>query len=359
MKKALSFNDVLVVPGFTDMPSRKEELGGPCLDVTFMGEKLKLPILSAPMDTVTNAKLAIELHKAGGLACLHRFQPIGDNVKELKDVTDTSGRSPIVSVGLQDDERLEALVRAGANKVLLDVAHGGMQSVADWIFKTSSKYPELYLMVGNFATNNQIDMVIYNSNSEELHRKGRLALRVGVGGGSACTTRIKTGCGMPTLASLLDIGNKDYENKNVVGDGGFKTPGDIVKGLAAGASVVMLGSMLAGTEESPGELIQELGQYEKGTGFHQTTGRFMKKFRGSAATSSYKDQGKEWATAEGEEFLIPYKGSLKSVLSEIEGGLRSGMTYVGANNLTELQNNATFVEITNNGWLESQAHGKK
>jgi len=341
MKKALAFDDVLIVPGFSSIKSRRDV----DLSVDFMGEKLTLPVLSAPMDTVTNTTLAIELHKAGGLATLHRFQPIGSNVKEFLDVTEATGRSPIVSVGLNDSERLDALVYVGANKVLLDVAHGGMKVNSEWIFNVNSKYPHLYLMVGNFSIARQIEMIVYEANAEDLNE--RLVWRVGVGGGSACTTRVKTGCGMPTLASIMDFAAQD-NNEIIIGDGGFKTPGDVAKGLAAGASVVMLGGMLAGTDESPGE--QTLG----GLGAVP-----RKKFRGSAAASSYKDQVKEWSTAEGEEFYIPLKGPVKNILAEIEGGLRSALSYVGASNLTEFRKNATFVEVTSNGHAESSAHGKK
>ncbi len=354
MKKALSFNDVLIVPGYTSSKSRKDV----SLAVDFMGEKLTLPVLSAPMDTVTNAELAIALHKAGGLACLHRFQSIGDNVREFIAVTNKSGRSPVVSVGLNDSERLAALISAGANKVLLDVAHGGMLSVVEWTKTAQDNYPDLHIMLGNFSAPGQLLPMI----DAGLHGQ-KIVLRLGVGGGSACTTRIKTGCGVPTLASVMMFKDSPL-NAVLVADGGMKSPGDVCKALAAGANIVMLGGMLAGTYESPGMLHYQTTKgyktVDNGPGDPEFNEKnLFKSFRGSAAASSYKDQGKEWATAEGEEFLVPYKGSLKSVLSEIEGGLRSCMTYVGATNLTELAKNATFIEITNNGWEESKAHGKK
>lgn len=349
MKKALSFNDVLLVPGYSSIASRKDV----DLSVEFMGEKLTLPILSAPMDSVTNDKLAIELHRAGGLATLHRFQSIGDNIREFEEIVEVTGKRPIVSVGLNDEKRLDDLVRNGANKVLLDVAHGGMSANAEWASSVATKYPNLHVMIGNFSTAAQIHAIL----SHMKNKPASLSWRMGVGGGSACTTRIKTGCGMPTLASIIDSqGYHGTWEPNIVGDGGFKTPGDIAKGLAAGANVVMLGSMLAGTTESPGEkLLRHIQTTPSGLQEFEV----FKKYRGSAAASSYKDQGKDWACAEGEEFTIPYKGSVKNVLAEIEGGLRSALAYVGAKNLTEFRDYATFVEITNNGWEESKAHGKK
>lgn len=354
MKKALSFNDVLIVPGFTTTKSRKDV----SLAVDFMGEKLTLPVLSAPMDTVTSTELAMALHAAGGLACLHRFQPIAEQCVQFAKVKYDSAIAPIVAVGLNDNERLSALIQTGANKILLDVAHGGMQSVVDWTKEIQAKYPHVYIMLGNFSSPAQIIPMI------DAGLKGdKIVLRLGVGGGSACTTRIKTGCGVPTLSSVMWFKDSPIKNAVTVADGGMKTPGDICKALAAGASVVMLGGMLAGTDESPGKTVVKgatmWDRAEHSDTAEPLNGEKFKSFRGSAAASSYKDQGKEWATAEGEEFLIPYKGSVKNVLAEIEGGLRSAMTYVGVDTLTELAKNATFVEVTNNGYEESKAHGKK
>lgn len=373
MNKALSFQDVLLVPQFSKISSRKDV----DLSAEFMGEKLTLPVLSAPMDSVTNASLATELHKAGGLACLHRFQDIQSNINEFKSVYTASGRSPIVSVGLNDIERMEALYDAGANKFLLDIAHGAQESVVNFSTTFLKKYKDCHLMIGNFSTFKQIQTT-FDSIPKNSTNVSKLWFRLGIGGGSACTTRIKTGCGMPTLASILDCNSLVH----VCGDGGFKTSGDIAKGIAAGASVVMLGSMLAGTDESPGDLYAShrdfsnrrilsvkdgLASLEVGNDDSQSLSKHFKaidtltlkkKYRGSAAASSYKDQGKEWASAEGEEFLIPYKGSVVNVLADIEASLRSSMTYLGASNLTEFRNNATFVEITNAGMIESGPHGK-
>ncbi len=339
MLKALSFSDVLILPSFSDINSRKDV----DLTVNFMGEQLRLPILSAPMDTVTGTELAIELQKLGGLACLHRFQPIGDNVAQFEKVRLDSGLGPVVSVGLNDWERADALVEAGANKFILDVAHGGQLQVAHFAEVFLYRYKDCHLMLGNFSTETQISKVI-NSSAELIDyaslRSSPLSWRIGVGGGSACTTRIKTGCGMPTLASVI---NASCLRTPLVADGGMKTSGDIAKALAAGSTVVMLGGMLGGTTEAPGDLVD--GE--------------SKKFRGSAAASSYKDQGKDWATAEGEEFLVPHKGPLKSVIDDIEGGLRSALCYVGARNLKEFRERAELIEITNAGQTESGPHGRK
>ena len=346
--KNLTFADVLIEPQFSLIKSRKDV--SLYSNVGNLG--LNLPIISAPMDTITGPQMAKALDKAGASGCLHRFQSIEENVAEYK----ASECNPIVSVGLNDWDRVEALYHAGADRFLLDVAHGAQYQVVEWVAQFRHKYYNTWLMVGNFATGKQIqDFMSYTARVD--------AWRVGVGGGAACTTRVKTGCGVPTLGSLLSIkevngmhGVKKIEN--VVADGGIKTPGDVAKALAAGASAVMVGRMLAGTLETPGPIIEEAPLF--GACSSNWVPKKWKSYRGSASKESYEAQGKvqEYITAEGESYTVPYKGPVLSTLQDVEGGLRSAFTYVGASNLKQFQEKAVLFQITQNGYTEGTAHGK-
>lgn len=328
MKQVLAFDDVLIEPGYSEILTRKDV----SLATTLGTLSLELPVISAPMDTVTIARMANELYKHGAIGALHRFYP---NFNQMVNEYLASPMTTIVSIGLNDWERVNALWEVGARFFLLDVAHGAQKSVVNFTKVLKNKYPDMWLMVGNFATGLQLD---------SFEAEGGLAdcYRIGIGGGSVCETRIKTGCGLPTLASLLDIdSHKNYyaELKDIplVADGGFRTPGDIAKALAAGASAVMLGGMLAGTDE---------------TGTHL--------YRGSACAESYQVQGKtqDYITAEGVSITVGVKGPVEKVLNDIKGGLRSAFTYVGVDNIKDFQHNAQLVQITSAGMTESKSHGR-
>jgi IMP dehydrogenase len=207
-----------------------------------------------------------------------------------------------------------------------------------------------YIIVGNFANVNSTYIF-----AEELGYWPD-AIKVGVGPGSACTTRIKTGVGTPQLSAILQHASCPTQ---IIADGGCRNPGDIVKALAAGAHAVMLGGMLAGTDETPGEILGIKAFWDNDKEKNVREG--YKQYRGSASKESYAAQGKDQAyiTAEGESFTVPYKGPVKDILQDIEGGLRSALTYVGASNLEELRRNATFVEVSSNTVMENGAHGKR
>lgn len=342
----LTFDDVLISPQFSNIKSRKDV----DLTTTISDLTLKLPIFSAPMDTVSGPEMNEALYDHGAMGCLHRFMSIEENVKQFYE----SDRKAVVSVGLNDWERVEALYADGANKFLLDVANGAQMQVVEWVKQFRAKYKNEWLMVGNFASYNTITdfVVALNENAHYVD-----AWRVGIGPGAACTTRIKTGIGVPQLSAIIDCARTGYD---IVADGGIKNAGDVAKALAAGAKAVMLGSMLAGTAESPGDLISRPSKKQPLSCDMLMMDHF-KSYRGSASKESYEAQGKsqDYISAEGESFLVPYKGPVKDVLKDIEGGLRSSFTYVGAKNLNEFQEKAIFVKITNNGMKESIAHGKK
>ena len=335
MSRNITFDDVLIKPKFSKITSRKD------VDISSsIGDlKLNLPVISSNMDTVTSIEMAHAMYKYGGIGCLHRFSDINQNVKVIKEILSNNSNA-IVSIGLgtYEYDRAVALIEAGAKYVCIDVAHGAQISVVEQFNNLYDKYKDsIGIIVGNFATGDSI------KEFRSLAKKEPLAFKVGVGGGSACLTRIQTGCGVPQLSSVIDCVNLNKES-NIISDGGKKYPGDIAKALAVGAKAVMLGSMLAGCDESPGELIN---------------GKF-KKYRGSASQESYEVQGKvaQWRTFEGDSFLVPYKGSVEKILQNIEGGIRSSFSYVGASTMAEFQEKAEIVEISYSTLKENFAHGK-
>lgn len=359
MNEMFTFDDVLIVPKFSMIESRKEtDLFGLVSGVSF-----ELPIISANMDTVTGAKMAHAMNHHGAMSCLHRFGSIQDTVDLYRE-----GRTPttLVSIGLGGNEleRAEALYSFGAYRFVIDVAHGAQMSVVKQVKALHELIgTTITIMVGNFASLKSVE--------DFKHHLGKNlvdSIKVGIGPGSACTTRIKTGVGYPQLSAVMEIARG--QKLPVIADGGMRTPGDICKALAAGAQAVMLGGMLAGTDETPGMIVDQHGHtglLEDGmwTRAGSTTKvenvKFYKKYRGSASKESYAVQGKDttWRTAEGESFTVPYKGPVSNVIQDIEGGLRSSMTYVGASNLAEFREKAEFVRITSATSSENGAHGKR
>lgn len=374
MKETITFNDVLLTPKFSSIRSRKDV----SLTQDFLGMKLDLPIISSNMDTISSPEMAREMNKAGGIAAIHRFESIENNVitfeKSLDLIYNSDVRiknKPTVSIGVGEKEyqRAMALSEAGATHFLIDVAHGAAIHVVEMFDLLRSRLPERSnIIVGNFATAESIK----EFNNHVKSNKKPDAFKVGIGGGSMCTTRVVTGCGIPTLSSIIDCSSTGFP---IIADGGIRTSGDVAKALAAGASAVMLGYMLAGTDETPGRMIkyiedkptkiegfESLGKFAELSRFYKSDYEMnsYKEYRGSASSESYVIQGKteNYISPEGESTLIPYKGPVRSVLQQIEGGLRSSLSYVGALNLQEFRANSKFVRITNNGFIEGTSHGK-
>jgi len=334
--KYLTFDDVLILPKYSEVRSRK--------DVDLSSMDLKLPIISANMDTITGTKMAIAMGYAGGLGVLHRFWSIEDNVEAVKLVKATNN-NVAVSIGVSDieKERAIALVDSGANIVFIDVANGAHIAVTEQVKFLREKYAmNIEIVVGNFATSEAIRHFCLELNDLKLFPD---AFKVGVGPGSVCTTRIKTGIGVPQLYAIMDCVSTDLA---IIADGGMRSPGDIAKALAAGAKAVMLGGMLAGTQETPGEVIFPEGE-KSGP---------IKSYRGSASKESYNSQEKSaiWRTSEGISTTVSAKGSVTEVLQDIEGGLRSAFSYVGASNIKEFQDKATFIEVSNSSLRENGPH---
>lgn len=332
--RGLTFDDVLICPTRSDIRSRRE----PDLETQVTRRhRMKIPIISANMDTITEIEMALAIGKLGGLGILHRFMTIEDQVKQAEQLKASGLEHRAASVGVQDDsvERAGKLVRAGINILAIDIAHGHSIQMMETLKKLKSKFPDVDVIAGNVATPEAC---------QELIDAGADAIKVGIGPGSMCTTRIITGCGVPQLTAIA-LASQVALKKGIpiVGDGGLRTSGDLVKAFAAGADTVMLGSMLSGTIETPGEI-----QGGK------------KKYRGmasKAAQVSWRGELPEGMAAEGESTTVAVKGHVKDVVLEILGGIRSGMSYINATQISEIRERATFIEMTAAGTLESHAHG--
>lgn len=367
---ALTFDDVQLVPKFSFIRSRKEVNTA----TNFLGLNLKLPIISSNMDTITGVEMCRAMAECGGIGALHRFWTIEENITAFKQgvyrYTDDSGslaiKSPIAGVGLGTKEmaRAEALVDSGANVLVIDIAHAGSIAAVEQYDLLRGKYgSNISIIVGNFCDSGTISSFIFHSKS--LIKPD--AYKIGIANGSVCTTRFKTGVGVPQFTALLDCVKV---TDRIISDGGCKTAGDVAKALAAGARLVMTGSMLAGTDETPGQIVTSKNEEVKvlGGGLAKVEGwtthleslKLYKKYRGSASKESYEVQDKvsAWRTPEGESSLVLCKGPVKNILQDIEGGLRSSMSYLNSNNLDQFRRNAKFIQVTNNGVREAGTHGK-
>ncbi|OGE79100.1 MAG: hypothetical protein A2751_05660 [Candidatus Doudnabacteria bacterium RIFCSPHIGHO2_01_FULL_46_14] len=315
--------------------------------------RLQIPILSAAMDTVSETAMAVSLGKLGGMAVIHRNCSIEAQVKMVRDA---KKHDVLVgaAVGSYDLERAKALDKAGADVIVVDTAHAhNLQTIAG--AKQIKKSIRAELIVGNIATSEAASELV----------KFADAIKVGIGPGSICTTRVVAGIGVPQLTAILDvvkIANK--KNIPVIADGGMKYSGDIVKALAAGASTVMLGSMLAGTKEAPGQVVKIDGKEFKsyrGMGslgvmhggkssdrYFQKNPLFISPLLRGRKSGGYVPEGVEAVTL--------YKGELQDVIFQITGGLASGMGYIGARTIAYMPKRAKFIRITNAGLKESHPH---
>lgn len=329
---AYTFDDILLVPSYNHYMSRRDVT----TEVTDKTGKLtlELPLISSNMDTITEAPMANFMDKHGAMGALHRFMSVEDNIKEFKKC-----KGPVfVSCGVSDAEaeRAEALRDAGAEHFIIDVAHAHAKYVGHQVKRVRELIGDRCLAAGNVAT---------YAGADYLASCGADIIKVGIGGGSACTTRIKTGFGVPTLQSVRECARVD---RSMIADGGMRTPGDIVKALAFGADFVMLGGMFSGTEPTPGDVIT------------LESGQKAKKYRGMASSDAVEDQFgpmPEWKTAEGASFHVPYRETQEQIIADIRGGLRSGLTYAGAMNVQELQRKLNYMVISAASQKESIAHG--
>lgn len=354
-----TFDDLLLVPSYSEVVPIQVKLD------TKLTKKISLaiPVLSAAMDTVTESTMAIALAKLGGLGIIHKNMSIEDQVKEIQlvksatfnetDATkDELGRLRVgAAVGVSKNtlERIDALVSAGVDIIAVDSAHGHSKGVIETIKSIRQKYPELDIIGGNIVTAQAAIDLIY---------AGATCLKVGVGPGSICTTRVVAGVGVPQLSAINDVYSVAKQYKvGIIADGGIKLSGDIPKALAAGADCVMMGSLLAGCSESPGEVFEKDGlKYKTYIGMGSLTamqrGSSDRYFQGGV-----KELNK--LVPEGIEACVPYKGPIHDVIYQMMGGLRSGMGYCGCKTIEDMKLYARFMKITHAGLKESHPHDVK
>lgn len=356
----LTFDDVLLVPGYSDFERNEIKLK----TKLSRNIELDLPLVSAPMDTVTESRLAIALAELGGIGFIHRNLTISDQAAEVTKVK-TNGYLVGAAIGSSAgfEARVEALIKAGADVLLIDSAHGYSQKVIATLKSVKTKY-KLDVIVGNVAT---------ASGAKALCEAGADGLRVGMGPGAICSTRIISGMGVPQLSALFETSKVATRYKvPIIADGGIVYSGDVVKALAAGASSVMMGRMLAASNESAGKLVkltpeQVPARFQSilnGTASYdfkqyRGMGSVAAMERGKKVSSEDEFHGKNYQgdtlIAEGVEGLVPVAGSLKSITSQLVGGLLSGMYYVGARTITELHR-TRFMRISQASLSESHPH---
>ena len=355
----LTFDDLLLVPQKSEVVPSEVDTGTQLCE----GIYLPSPILSAAMDTVTEEQMGIALALQGGLGVIHKNTPADDEANKVKAVkehifkaedypkaaVDKNGHllaAAAIGVGKDSLDRAAKLVDAGIDLLIVDSAHGHSKNILQTVRELRKTYPNLPIIAGNIVTVEA---------AKDLIAAGATGVKVGIGPGSICTTRVVSGVGMPQATAVDDIVSALKDSGHpVIADGGLKYSGDIVKALALGATAVMLGSMLSGTDEAPGEIVEKGGKKYK---TYVGMGSLAAMKRGSADRYFQNAaERKEKLVPEGIEALVPYKGSVESVVFQILGGLRSGMGYCGAANLNELYMRAEFVRITSAGLVESHPH---
>ena len=335
MKKALSYDDVLLIPQYSDIESRNEIIIGSDLDECV---HLELPIIASPMDTITESDMAAAMSKNKALAIIHRYCTIHEQSMMVEEAIENVGTVGYIgaAVGVKGDfkERVDELINAGAEIICIDVAHGHHVLMEKALKTLKDKHgSSIHLMAGNVAT---------AEGYIALDEWGADSVRCNIGGGSVCTTRIQTGHGIPGFQTILDCVAADKEAK-IIADGGIRNSGDIVKALAAGANFVMCGSLLAGTNETPGVV-------------HVESGVKYKTYRGMASKEAQGAWRGTPAYSEGVSTKVPYRGSVSYVLKELQEGIKSGFSYSGARTIEELWHKAEFLFQTNAGQKESNPH---
>ena len=359
-KKGLTFDDVLLIPAESHVLPNEVKLD------TKLAPNLQLhiPLISAGMDTVTEGNMAIAMAENGGLGVIHKNLSIEAQVEEVKKAkrktvdpnlphpaVDDQGRLlAAAAVGVTSDtfERAESLLEAGADAIVIDTAHGHSAGVLRKIKEIREHFPNATLIAGNVAT---------GEGTAALFDAGVDVVKVGIGPGSICTTRIVAGVGVPQITAIYDAASVAQKyGKKIIADGGIKYSVDVVKALAAGGNAVMLGSMFSGTTEAPGTIFTNEGKQFKSYRGMGSVGA-MSQQHGSS--DRYFQGGVNEANKlvpEGVEALVPYKGDVSNIIYQIDGGLRAGMGYVGAGTIEELIENSQFVQITNAGLRESHPH---
>lgn len=343
MEETLSYDDVLLVPQYSDIRSRSEV----SLDTNLKNNiTLSLPVIASPMDTITETAMAIAIDIAGGTSVIHRYNSIEiqsrfvsmaqDMTSELKGSAGCVG----AAIGITGDymPRAMSLVSAGASFLCLDVAHGHHVMMMEALRSLRTEFGrDLHLMAGNVATLEAVN---------DLSDWGADSVRCNIGGGSICSTRIQTGHGVPGLQTIMECAKTDRD-VSIIADGGIRSSGDIVKALAAGADAVMCGSLFSGTDEAPGKI------------FEKADGTRWKTYRGMASKEAQLSWRGQYSSHEGVSANVPYRGSVGAILAGLERGIRSGLSYSGSRTISEMTATAKFIRQTNSGLSESETHIKR
>ena len=344
IKEALTFDDVTLAPNFSNiLPSEVNTS-------TQLSSKLKLaiPLISSAMDTVTESKMSIAIAKLGGIGVIHRNLSIDHQISEIRKVKSKKVLvGAAVGASLQEHKRAEKILKENIDLIVVDTAHGHTKKVADIIKKIKKIKPKnTALCAGNIATTEAAKFLI---------KLGVDIIKVGIGPGSICTTRLVAGIGVPQLSAIMSVKKGMGKSKvTLIADGGIKFSGDLAKALAAGADAIMIGSLFAGTDEAPGKIIKRNGKLFKSFRGMGSIGAMNKGSADRYFQIKQKDSSKY--VAEGVEGFIKYKGSVDKIIYQLVGGLKSSMGYLGSPKVKDLRKKPKFVKITKAGFYESMVH---
>jgi len=329
-KEALTYDDVLLVPQYSNIRSRTEV----SIASRLGSQEFRLPIISSPMDTVTTSPMAAAMDSCGGLGIIHRYNSIEVQCQHIESLS--ADASVGAAIGTSGDylDRATALYDTGTRILCIDIAHGHHVLMKETLHELRGVFgAAIHIMAGNVAT-----LEGYN----DLVDWGADSVRCNIGGGSICSTRVQTGHGVPGLQTIINCARSNRKVP-IIADGGIRNSGDIVKALAAGADFVMLGSLLSGADETPGDIIST------------RAGKF-KSYRGMASRDAQIAWRGKTASLEGIATTVPCKGPVGVILADLERGIRSGFSYSAARNLRELQSKARFIQQTSSGQIESSTH---
>ncbi|MGI9607435.1 MAG: guanosine monophosphate reductase [Acidimicrobiales bacterium] len=343
LRIGLTYDDVLLVPRRSSVRSRSAV----SLETRLSAHvRLSLPVIAANMDTVCESEMAAAMSALGGAGVIHRFMPVAHHAAEIARAIELGADSVGAAVGTDHDmiERARAVASAGANSLVLDIAHGHADHALDGVKRLKDEVPGVDVIAGNVAT---------ADGAADLVSAGADAIKVGVGPGGVCTTRLVAGVGVPQLTAVSDVVTADL-GVPVIADGGIRTSGDIAKALAVGADTVMIGSMFAGTKESPGEVEQtDHGLVKRVRGM---ASREAVEHRATRSGEELDDEYFEHRAPEGVEGTVPYRGEVSKLVNQLMAGVKSAMSYQDATDLEEFRANATFIRVTPSGVIENRPH---
>ena len=341
--EALTFDDVLLLPRHSSVLPATTNIS---LHLTNK-ITLKVPFLSSAMDTVTESKMAIAIAKEGGLGIIHRNLDIKNQSREIKKVKNKKYLvGAAIGTNKEDFDRARSLVSHGVDLIVIDTAHGHSEKVLRTLTNIKKIIKKVPICVGNIATGEA---------AKKLYNSGADIIKVGIGPGSICTTRMVAGVGVPQISAIMEVKKALNKKKiKIISDGGIKFSGDIAKALAAGADAIMMGSIFAGTSESPGKKFRFNGKTYKQYRGMGSIGAMASGSANRYFQKNFKDKSK--FVPEGVEGRVEYKGNVSNIIYQLQGGLRSSMGYIGAKNLEEINKKAKFIKITKAGFYESMVH---